>query len=237
MIVYEHTAPDNRVWAFDQSTANLGAGQGFCAGMVIVWIFLRGKDRDSQGTVGEIGDFRFPTIVFESDELRKVRAYQASCAETPGKQGYRNVLNPEQYEVEKAILAGPDVEADHQSIAATVSRLARQSPTFTEGANRNRTWFLLRLRPARTKAEGGSGHVVAIEVARQGAGEVFRLMDPSNGQFQFTGAAEFQDWLTNVFFRRSGYLQLYPYLKIHKVARLAPTGASAFALQIKSWFS
>lgn len=236
MIIYQLTEPENRVWAFDQSTANLGAGQGFCAGMVIVWIFLRARDRDFDTTMGDIGGLRFPTIDFEAEELRKVQAYQAACAEKPGKRGYRSVLNPEQYEVEKAILAGPDVDADHRSLASTVSRMARQSPTLTEGTGRSRTWFLLRMRPARTKAEGGSGHVVAIEAERQNGNKVFRLMDPSNGQFQFIGTGEFQNWLTNVFFRRSGYVELYPYLKIHKVTRLEPTGASAIATQLKAFF-
>lgn len=234
--MYYQTERINRVWYYDQMRAARKAKlPGFCAGMVVFWIMLRANDNDFD-TFQRDRD----TVAAElsPEQLQAIIQNQHSIMEVDGRGGYDQLLRTDGFQLKKKnthrVGASEDAyeDLDLESVADFVARQARNNPTINVNQAVRATWFVVRLRPP--KPDGGSGHAVAIEVRTDSEGQqVYRLMDPNNGCFEFYTRTKFKEWLMGQFFLL--YRQLYTgYVKVIRVSRLDPPPLSKFTNKVKA---
>lgn len=235
-MMYYRTAHHNRVWHYDQAEHRQGDRPGYCAGMVTFWIMMRahGGDFDTYMGRGDIVEARL-----SNEQMQTILQHQDVTLGEEGMGGYNDLLKTDGFKFRKkhtqrvgADDGGAFEDIDLESVADYVAQQSRNAPTINTNQGVRATWFLVRMRPP--KPRGGSGHVAAIEVRTDSEGQqVYRLMDPSNGCFEFYTRTTFKKWLMERFFYE--YRHIYTgYVKIVKVSRLDPPPLSKFTNKVKS---
>lgn len=206
---YIGTPDENKVWQYDQLAATIGgkvkpSTPGFCAGMCVVWIMLRGAGKDFK-VVTDLQGWR--SIDISGEQYNKIVDIQNSMEGVAGKAGYKKGFGATDFDVGKALRIDSKNE---QFEGVQLERVAGEVAARTQ---EDTAWFILRMRNAKDQP----GHVVAIEV--RGAfpkQQTFRLMDPSNGCVEFVGEDAFNNWMLKNFFK--AYVQFYKgYLKLHRI--------------------